>query len=316
MVDNTNSGDGNAAQGQQAKLTLKSKVFEVIEPGKRASKLSSVFDWLITALILASVASVFAATFDIPDWLHSFLARFEVAAVAIFTVEYLLRIWTADLLYEDESPFVARLKYVASSMAIIDLVAILPFYLPMFLPTSMLGMRALRLVRLFRILKLNRYSDAMASIGQVLKEKRRELCGSFFFVSLLMVISSLLMYATEHDAQPLVFKNAFSGLWWAVATLTTVGYGDIYPVTAMGRVIGAFIAFLGVAAVAIPTGIISSGLMERISSENGEDCSLKDPHASAKAISARLATLDSLLAEHKITSEEYAIQRARILAEI
>ena len=98
--------------------------------------------------------------------------------------------------------------------------------------------------------------------------------------------------------------------------MTTVGYGDIYPVTAMGRVIGAFIAFLGVAAVAIPTGIISSGLMERISSENGEDCSLKDPNVSAKAISARLATLDSLLAEHTITGEEYAIQRSRILAEI
>ena len=295
---------------------IKSKVFEIIEPDKGSSKLSSVFDWFITALIIASVVSVFVVTFDIPDWLNSFLSKFEVAAVAIFTVEYLLRIWTADLLYKDKTPVVARLKYVVSAMAIVDLVAILPFYLPMFLPASVLGMRALRLVRLFRILKLNRYSDAMASIGQVIKEKQRELCGSFFVVSLLMVVSSLLMYAIEHDAQPQVFKNAFSGLWWAVATLTTVGYGDIYPVTAIGRIIGAFIALLGIAAVAIPTGIISSGLIERMSSGNGGECSLKDAHASAQAISERLATLDSLLEGHAITSEEYATQRARILAEV
>ena len=257
--------------------TIKKKVFEIIEPGRGASRISSVFDWFITALILASVVSVFVVTFDIPDWLSSFLSKFEVVAVAIFTVEYLLRIWTADLLYKDRTPFMARLKYVASAMAIVDLIAILPFYLPMFLPTSVLGMRALRLVRLFRILKLNRYSDAMASIGRVIKEKRRELSGSFFFVALLMVISSLLMYAIEHDAQPQVFKNAFSGLWWAVATLTTVGYGDIYPVTVLGRIIGAFIAILGIAAVAIPTGIISSGLIESMSrGKDGGACSEKE----------------------------------------
>ena len=296
--------------------TIRNKVFEIIEPGRGVTRLSSVFDWFITMLILASVVSVFAVTFDIPEWLNSFLSKFEVVVVAIFTVEYLLRIWTADLLYKDKTPFKARLKYVVSAMAIVDLVAILPFYLPMFLPTSVLGMRALRLVRLFRILKLNRYSDAMASVGLVIKEKQRELCGSFFVVSLLMVISSLLMYAIEHDAQPQVFKNAFSGLWWAVATLTTVGYGDIYPVTVIGRILGAFIALLGVAAVAIPTGIISSGLIESLSSEHDEKSSSKDRPPSAQTISARLATLDSLLKEHAITGEEYASQRARILAEV
>ena len=149
-------------------------------------------------------------------------------------------------------------------MAIIDLVAILPFWLPMFLPCSMLALRALRLVRLLRILKLNRYFDAVKSIGEVLASKKRELVGSLFFVVLLMLVSSLLMHSVEHDAQPEVFKNAFSGLWWAVATLTTVGYGDIYPVTVLGRVLGAVIAFSGIAALAIPTGIITVGLTEQI----------------------------------------------------
>jgi voltage-gated potassium channel len=149
-------------------------------------------------------------------------------------------------------------------MAIVDLLVILPFWLPKFFPSSMLGMRALRLVRLLRILKLNRYFDAMRSLGDVIASKRRELIGSVFFVFLLMMVSSLLMYAVEHDAQPHVFKNAFSGLWWAVATVTTVGYGDIYPITGLGRLLGASIAFLGVAALAIPTGIITSGLMEHV----------------------------------------------------
>lgn len=145
-------------------------------------------------------------------------------------------------------------------MAAIDLVAILPFWLPMILPGSLLGMRALRLVRLLRIFKLNRYFDAMKAIGAVIVEKKRELVGSLFFVVLLMLVTSLLMYSVEHDAQPEAFRNAFSGLWWAVATVTTVGYGDIYPITPLGRLLGALIAFSGIAAVAVPTGIITAGL--------------------------------------------------------
>lgn len=316
MIDNAINSDKNAAQRRQTKATFKNKIFEIIEPDRGSSRLSCLFDWFITSLILASVVSVFVVTFDIPDWLNSLLSKFELAAVAVFTVEYLLRIWTSDLLYEDKTPFVARLKYVVSAMAVIDLVAILPFYLPMFLPTSVLGMRALRLVRLLRILKLNRYFNAMASIGVVIKEKRRELFGSLFFVFIMMIVSSLLMYAAEHDAQPLVFKNAFSGLWWAVSTLTTVGYGDIYPVTAVGRMIGALIALLGVAAVAIPTGIISSGLMERLSFGHDAEHTHKEDSVSAENISARLTSLDALRRQEMISSEEYSAQRARILSEL
>ena len=183
----------------------------------------------------------------------------------MFTIEYVLRILTADFLFPKSGKFRAVIKYVFSPMAIVDLVAILPFWLPMFFPGTMLGLRALRLVRLLRIFKLNRYFDAMKSLSEVIVLKRRELLGSMFFVCILMLISSLLMYSAEHEVQPDVFCNAFSGLWWAVATLTTVGYGDIYPVTPIGRLVGAFIAFSGLAAVAIPTGIISSGLTERIS---------------------------------------------------
>lgn len=243
---------------------MRKRIFEIIQPDRGNSLASRVFDWTITALILVSVVIVFAVTFDLPGDVRRVLLRIEEVASVVFTIEYLLRILTADLLYPGKSVLVSRIRYVLSPMAIIDLLAILPFWLPMLLPCSMLALRSLRLVRILRILKLNRYFDAIRSIGAVLSSKRRELIGSMFFVILLMLVSSLLMYSVEHDAQPEVFRNAFSGLWWAVATLTTVGYGDIYPVTVLGRILGALIAFSGIAALAIPTGIITAGLTERI----------------------------------------------------
>lgn len=247
------------------KMDTRRVIFTIIQPDNGDSLSSRIFDRIITLLILASVVMVFAVTLNIPPAWQSCFKVFEGFVSIVFTLEYLLRLWTSDLLYSRLSRRAALLRYAFSPIAIIDLLAFLPFWLPMVLPGSLLGIRILRLVRLFRIFKLNRYCDAMASIAAVIHDKRRELLGSTFFVFLLMLISSLLMYTVEHEAQPDVFKNAFSGLWWAVATLTTVGYGDIYPVTGTGRLIGAFIALSGVAFVAVPTGIVSSGMMERIS---------------------------------------------------
>ena len=242
---------------------MRKAIFDILQPDNGRSAMSRMFDRFITLLILMSVAIVFAGTFEVPDKFARILAALEAFASITFTIEYALRIATADFLYPKSGVVGSRVRYVLSPMAIVDLVAILPFWLPMFLPETMLGLRALRLVRLLRIFKLNRYYDAMKSSGDVIVMKKRELLGSLFFVAILMLLSSLLMYSAEHDAQPNVFRNAFSGLWWAVATLTTVGYGDIYPVTAVGRFLGALIAFAGIAAVAGPTGIITSGLGER-----------------------------------------------------
>ena len=248
-------------------MNLRRKIFEILQPDDGCSVWSRLCDWLITSLILASVVIVFVATFNLSPNTLRILAIVEWFASVVFTVEYLLRITTADYLYPDRSAFSARLRYLVSPMAVIDLVSILPIWLPMIFPGTMLGLRALRLVRLLRIFKLNRYFDAMKSLHEVVVSKKRELLCSLFAVGILMVVASLLMYSAEHDRQPEVFRNAFSGLWWAVATLTTVGYGDIYPVTVLGRIVGAFIAFSGLAAVAIPTGIISSGLMEKMSQD-------------------------------------------------
>ena len=216
-------------------------------------------------LILASVLSVFAETFALSDSALAVLDGIELVTSIVFSVEYALRLWTADLLHPSLPPWRARLRYIFSGLAIVDLVAILPFWVPELFPGHLLGLRAIRLVRILRILKLNRYMEALAVIGEVFRRKARELAVSCIFLFLLMLFSSLLMYHAEHDVQPDQFTNAFAGLWWAAATLTTVGYGDIYPVTALGRFLGAVTALLGVGMIAIPTSILSSGFVEYFS---------------------------------------------------
>ena len=241
---------------------FKQIVFEVIQPAATGKIASQIFDLVSLFFILLSVSSVFIATFEGSKDYTVWFRWIEIIAVIIFTIEYLLRIWTADLLYPDAGFFGSRLKYVFSLMALIDLLAILPFYLPMFLSMNLIGIRAVRLVRLLRIFKMGRYFEALSSIGLVFKRKSREIFSSLFFVLIMLVIASLLIYYAEHDAQPKQFQNAFSGLWWAVATLTTVGYGDIYPVTPLGRFLGAIIAILGIGMVAVPTSILSAGFIE------------------------------------------------------
>ena len=247
---------------------IKRIIFEVIQPSADTSGhdriASRIFDNTILTLIVFSVLSVFICTFSIPDWLFRTLIRIEFVSIIIFTVEYALRIWTANLLYPELNPVRARIKYITSPMAIIDLISILPFLLPILHTYNLVGVRVFRLVRLLRVFKLNRYSDALASIGEVFRSKAQQMIASTFLVFLVLVLASLLIYYAEHDAQPEQFKNAFSGLWWAVATLTTVGYGDIYPITPLGRFFGAVIAILGIGMVAVPTSILSAGFMEKL----------------------------------------------------
>jgi len=262
-------------------MKIKQKIFEIIQPGDSDHLASQFFDCFIMALIVFSVISVFMLTFKLTEKITRILSFYETLSAYVFTVEYLLRIWTADLLYPGLTPGKARLRYVASGMAVIDLLAILPFYLPMILPINLLELRAVRLVRLLRIFKFNRYSDAFVSIMLVLKKKTIAIVTALFLVLILLVISSLLIYYVEHDAQPDKFQNAFSGLWWAVSTLTTVGYGDIYPITVAGKILGAFIAILGIGIVAVPTGILSAGFVERI--DKPENTEIKYcPHCGKK----------------------------------
>ena len=154
------------------------------------------------------------------------------------------------------------LKFAGSFYGVIDLLSFLPYFLPFFFPSGAVVFRMLRVVRIFRLFRINASYDAFNVITDVLKDKKDQLVSSIFLVLILMLASSLCMYGLEHDAQPDRFANAFSGIWWSMSTLLTVGYGDIYPVTLGGRLMAIVISFLGVLMVAIPTGIISAGFVE------------------------------------------------------
>lgn len=250
---------------------LKHFIFDLIdEDDTTRNKWNSKVGLLIIILIVLSVLAVVLESDKYLYQKYSFYFYwFEVIAVIIFSIEYLLRLWTANLMYPDMANWKARLKYVCSAMAIIDLLAIMPFYITMLASYGIVGIdmrfiRAFRLMRLLRIFKLNRYNDSMQLIGNVLREEREKLLVTIFMTLILLVISSSLIYTVEHEVQPEAFPNIASSMWWSIATLTTVGYGDVYPVTPYGKILAGIIALLGIGLVALPTGILSSSFVQRL----------------------------------------------------
>lgn len=246
---------------------LKIKVYNIIRDDDKNDLVSNIFDGVIIGLIIINVILIILDSFTLPNWYTSFANRVEIISVIIFSIEYILRLFTSDLKYPSNTIFESRIKYIFSFMALIDILAILPFFIPMFFPIDLRVLRTLRITRLFRLFKINRYTTSLSTIGQVFQNKKYELLSSFFVVSLLMLISSVIMYNLENLSQPEIFRNAFSGLWWAVATFTTVGYGDIFPITGGGKLMAGIIAILGIGLVAVPTGIISSGFIELLNTK-------------------------------------------------
>ena len=237
----------------------KKRIFDIIQIGKRDDFVSRAFDLFIVAAIFANIAVLFLETFDSLAGYSGVLRAIEIITVIIFGIEYLLRIWTAEYLYPNKSKVKAVLWFLVSFDGIVDLCTILPF----FFLSGFVALRMLRVVRILHLFRINAYYDSINVITSVLKEKRNQLISSIFIILVLMMASSLCMYSAEHEAQPEVFRNAFSGIWWGMSTILTIGYGDIYPVTILGRVMAIVIACLGVGVVAIPTGIISAGFVER-----------------------------------------------------
>lgn len=249
---------------------IRKRIYNLIRDDDENNLVSNIFDGFIITLIIINVILVILDTFNMPDWYNQISDIIELISIIVFTIEYLLRMWTAIYIYPNRTAASARLHYAISFMAIIDLLSILPFYIPFIIPLDLRVLRSLRIIRLLRLFKVNRYTDALGIIGGVFKKKANQLISSFFIVFLLMIIASVLMWNVENAAQPDKFDNAFSSMWWAVATLTTVGYGDIYPITILGRVLSGLIAVLGIALVAIPTGIISAGFVESMEDSRRE----------------------------------------------
>lgn len=239
----------------------KRRIFDIIQIGNTSDRASRAFDFILVAAILLNIAAMFCDTFTAMRPYRTILHSVEFATAVFFAAEYLLRIWTACYLFPESAPRHAALRFIFSFDGIIELCTILPF----FYLSGFVAFRMLRVVRIFHLFRINTYYDSFNVIKSVLYEKRNQLASSIFIILILMLASSLFMYSAEHDAQPAVFENAFSGIWWSMSTLLTIGYGDIYPITPIGRLMAFFISFLGVGVVAIPTGIISAGFVEHYS---------------------------------------------------
>ena len=242
--------------------SVKKRIFDVIQIGNKTDLISTTFDVMISVLILLSIGVTFLQTFDELAAIRPFLAVIEFATIIVFLVEYLLRLWTAVYLYPDKTAWRATISFAVSFYGIVDLLTIVSFFVPFLFSNGFVALKMLRVIRILRLFRLNTSYDAFNVITDVLRDKRDQIISSVALILMLMFMSSLCMYSLEHEAQPENFSNAFSGIWWSVSTLLTVGYGDIYPITIGGRIMAIVFAFLGVGMVAIPTGIISAGFVE------------------------------------------------------
>jgi voltage-gated potassium channel len=243
----------------------KNKLFNILESDAEGGFLGKIFGiFIVTLIFLNVILGILETVESIYKKIPVFFNIFEAFSVTIFTIEYILRLWSCTSQLKYQRPFKGRIKFALSPLAVIDLISILPFYLPMIISFDLRFMRALRLFRIFRIMKIGRYFESIRLIGVVFVKKKEELFITVFMVILLLLVVSSIMYYVETEAQPKAFSNIPTAMWWGVATLTTVGYGDVYPVTPLGKFLGAIISLLGIGMFALPTGILGSGFVEEL----------------------------------------------------
>ena len=250
-------------------MTIKHRLHHLLYGVHPENRSSGLFQIFISTLILLNAISVMLETVGALDQSYrNVFVIFEWISVGIFSVEYLVRVWVADLTPNYQQPVLGRLRYMISPMALIDLLAIIPSLLAL----AGVDLRILRMVRLLRLLKLTRYSKAMHNISTAINAGKDELLFSGFLMSLLLLISSTLVYYAEHDAQPQVFSSIPAAIWWGVMTLTTIGYGDIYPVTFAGKLITSVSAIFGIGLFALPGGVIVSELIAQVRKPETKVC--------------------------------------------
>lgn len=252
----------------------KPRIHSILKVSRQPGDVSWFFDVFIITLIVGNVIAMLLESIEPLRQKYTVeFQYFEVFSVTVFTLEYILRIWTATINTNFAAPIKGRLKYALTPLALVDLLAILPFFLP-FVGVDLRLLRVLRIFRVFRVFKIARYVTALALINRVVNQKKEELVISLIFTLFLLLITSTLMYYIENEAQPENFSSIPETMWWGIATLTTVGYGDIYPITPLGQFLGGVIAVIGIGLFALPTGILASGFSEELSNrkENANCC--------------------------------------------
>jgi voltage-gated potassium channel len=249
-------------------MTLRKRLYLILSPDERGGIIERIFELV---LILTIILNILAIVLDSVERTHNEYAAlfdgFEIYSLIFFTVEYIARVYSIVEHPKYAHPLYGRLRYLRSPIAIIDLLAFLPFYFR-FLTVDLRFLRIFRLMALFRMFKIARYLHALTIFRRVLKDRKEQLVLSFIFILFVLVVISFIMFYAEHDDQPEKFSSIPATMWWGIATLTTVGYGDIVPITPLGKFLGGLFAIAGVGLLALPAGILSSGFFEMLHTKN------------------------------------------------
>ena len=245
--------------------TSKMKVHILLHPELGNTKWDKIVNGFIITLIILNVTAVMLETIpSVHEPNKEFFRIFDLVSVIIFTIEYLLRVWSSNHDPRYGHSVKGRLRYMLSTDALIDLLAILPFYLHVFIGFDLRVLRIFRLLRFLRLFRLTAYMKSARMVKNVFKTRANELKLSLVLILFFIIMASCLLYFAEHNAQPAVFSSIPATIWWAVVTATSVGYGDMVPITVLGKVLTGILSLSGLAVFALPAGIITAGFLEEI----------------------------------------------------
>lgn len=274
---------------------VRRRVWELVEIARPGDRESRLVDVAIRGLIALNVVVVIVETVpEVGEAAGRWLLAFDLFSLVVFSIEYLLRVWSCTEDPRYAHPILGRARFAVTPLALVDLAAVLPFWLPV-LGVDLRVLRGIRLFRLFRIFKLARYSRSLRAFGRVFRSKAEELILTLAMVGFLVLVASSLLFYAEHGAQPDLFSSIPAAMWWGVVTLTTVGYGDVYPVTVIGRVMGSVFALSAVLLIALPTAILGAAFVEEL--ERGRSPRGPAPEAEAAPAPRRCPTCGTPIRE-------------------
>lgn len=255
-------------------MTLRRRLYLTLEPTEKGGVIERIFEFFLVAIIVLNIVAITLSTVKSYEVEYAaWFSRLEIFSIVFFTLEYFARIYSIVEKYPQQNRYKTRLKFMASPIGLVDLFAFLPFYL-VFLPIDLRFLRIFRLMALFRLFKIARYLNALNAFKRVILDRKEQLVLSFLFIMFVLIFISFIMFYAENAAQPEKFSSIPATLWWGVETLTTVGYGDMVPVTPLGKLLGGLFAIAGVGILALPAGILSSGFFEVLYTKNkkGQKC--------------------------------------------
>jgi len=253
-------------------MTLRRRLYLTLEPTEKGGLLERIFEFVLVSIIIMNILAILLDSVgEIHDDYKQVFQNFEIFTIVFFTLEYVARIYSIVENPKYKDPIKGRLKFIIQPIAIIDLLAFVPFYFA-FLTVDLRFLRIFRLMVLFRLFKIARYLHALTIFKKVLADRKEQLVLSFLFILFILVIISFIMFYVEHDYQPDKFTSIPATMWWGIATITTVGYGDLVPITPLGKFLGGLFAIAGVGLLALPAGILSSGFYEMLHKKETRKC--------------------------------------------